>query len=122
MKNSIVLATWRHPWRPAPAWAIAYLTVRRRFFGRQLMEIPLCCVRDPRHGAGYLLHRDIQYAAARTHGHRRILIAVFTFRNVPVADRIRVRHALLQIDPSIEEASTILGGAAAIRFGASRCH
>lgn len=116
MKNSILLATWAAPIGGLLGMGIAYLTVRQRFFGRKLMEISsMLTFAIPGTVLGISYIATFNTPPLVLTGTAVILIAAFTFRNVPVA--IESGSAtLLQIDPSIEEASTILGGGSGNTF------
>lgn len=93
---------------------IAYITAKRSYFGKQFIEITsvlMFAVPGTVLGISYVLGFNAIEIFGRTFslsGTAAILVIVFTFRNMPVAIESGTT-TLLQIDNSIEEASTILG-------------
>lgn len=88
---------------------IAYLTIRKHFFGKKFMEaLSLLTFAVPGTviGVGYVLAFN-QPPISLT-GTALILIIALLFRNIPVAVESGI-SILYQIDPNIEEASTALG-------------
>ncbi|MDR1807898.1 MAG: iron ABC transporter permease [Propionibacteriaceae bacterium] len=109
IKNSVILAAVAAPIGGFLGMVIAYLTVRQRFPGRRLMEIAsmlmfaipgiVSCI-------GYVATFNTKPLLLT--GTAVILVATFTFRNIPVAIESGT-STLLQIDTSIDEAATISG-------------
>ena len=93
---------------------IAYITAKRSYFGKQFIEITsvlMFAVPGTVLGISYVLGFNAIEIFGHTFslsGTAAILVIVFTFRNMPVAIESGTT-TLLQIDNSIEEASTILG-------------
>jgi len=93
---------------------IAYITAKRNYFGKRFIEVTsvlMFAVPGTVLGISYVLGFNAIEIFGRTlslSGTALILIIVFTFRNMPVAIESGTT-TLLQIDNSIEEASTILG-------------
>ena len=93
---------------------IAYITAKRNYFGKRFIEVTsvlMFAVPGTVLGISYVLGFNAIEIFGRTFslsGTALILIIVFTFRNMPVAIESGTT-TLLQIDNSIEEASTILG-------------
>jgi len=93
---------------------IAYITAKRNYFGKRFIEITsvlMFAVPGTVLGISYVLGFNAIEIFGHTFslsGTALILIIVFTFRNMPVAIESGTT-TLLQIDNSIEEASTILG-------------
>jgi len=91
------------------AMVIAFLTVRRRFPGRSYMEFTtMLAIAIPGTviGLGYVL--TFNTGPVVLTGTAAILIIAFMIRSMPVGIRSGIA-ALQQIDPSIEEAASILG-------------
>ena len=109
LKNSIVLAAWAAPIGGILGMVIAYLTVRKRFYGRRLMEVSSMltfAIPGTVLGIGYI--STFNTPPLLLTGTALILVVAFIFRNIPVAIESGAA-TLLQIDKSIEEASTISG-------------
>lgn len=95
---------------------IAFLIIRESFFGKKIMEsltlltytIPGIVV-----GVGYVL--AFNKPPISINGTGLILFIALLFRNIPVAVESGI-STLLQIDPSIEDASTTLGASAFTTF------
>ena len=88
---------------------IAYITAKRNYYGKRFIEISsvlMFAVPGTVLGISYILGFNSKPLALTGTGI--ILVIVFTFRNMPVAIESGTT-TLLQIDNSIEEASTILG-------------
>ncbi len=116
MKNSIILATWAAPIGGLLGMAIAFLTVRKRFLGRRVMEVASMltfAIPGTVLGIGYV--GTFNQKPLLLTGTAFILVAAFTFRNMPVAIESG-STTLLQIDKSIEEASTISGAGSGHTF------
>jgi iron(III) transport system permease protein len=116
LRNSVILALLATPVTGLLGMIIAFLVVRKEFPGRRLMEfvsmltfaVPGTVV-----GIGYILaFNDKPFLLTGT---AFLLVMAFTFRNMPVGIEAGT-STLLQIDRSIEEASTILGATSAVTF------
>ncbi len=91
------------------AMIIAFLIVRRRFVGRSFIEfITMMAIAIPGTiiGLGYIITYNTKPFVLT--GTATILIIAFIMRNMPIGIRSGIA-ALQQIDPSIEEAATVLG-------------
>lgn len=109
LKNSVKLAAWSAPIGGLLGMAIAYLTVRVRFPLRKVMEVSSVlafAIPGTVLGIGYILSFNTRPLLLT--GTSFIIVAVFVFRNMPVAIEAGT-STLLQIDTAIDEASTILG-------------
>lgn len=96
--------------------AIAYLTVRKRFPGKKIMQISSLltfAIPGTVLGIGYISAFNTRPIILT--GTALILIAAFVFRNMSVSIESG-SSTLLQIDKSIEEASTILGASNGTTF------
>lgn len=116
MKNSITLALWAAPLGGMLGMLIAYLTVRKRFYGKKIMEVASMltfAIPGTVLGIGYI--STFNQKPLLLTGTAVILVAAFTFRNMPVAIESGTT-TLLQIDKSIEEASTISGAGSGHTF------
>ena len=114
--NSIVLAAWATPIGGLLGIAIAYLTVRKRFFGRRAIELTsmlIFAIPGTVLGIGYIA--SFNTPPLLLTGTGLILVAAFVFRNLPVAVESGTA-TLLQIDKSIDEASTIAGAGSGYTF------
>jgi iron(III) transport system permease protein len=116
LKNSTTLALLATPVTGTLGMVIAFLVVRKTFPGRRLMEfvsmltfaVPGTVV-----GIGYILaFNDKPFLLTGT---AFLIVMAFTFRNMPVGIEAGT-STLLQIDKSIEEASTILGATSSTTF------
>ena len=100
---------------------IAYITAKRNYFGKRFIEVTsvlMFAVPGTVLGISYVLGFNAIEIFGHTFslsGTALILIIVFTFRNMPVAIESGTT-TLLQIDNSIEEASTILGAGTGYSF------
>lgn len=95
---------------------IAFLVVRKKFFGRQAIEfVSLLSFALPGTvvGIGYILAFNTKPLLLT--GTLTILVALFVFRYVPVGIQNGIA-TLKQIDPSIEEAATDLGASSGTVF------
>ncbi len=116
VKNSIILAAVSAPLSGILGMAIAYLIVRQKFFGKKFMEfssILTFAIPGTVLGIGYIFTFNNEPLVLT--GTAVILIAAFTFRNMPVGIEAGTT-TLLQIDRSIEEASSISGAGAGTTF------
>ena len=116
LKNSAILAIIATPVTGLLGMIIAFLVVRKSFPGRRAMEfISMLTFAVPGTvvGIGYILaFNDKPFMLSGT---AFLIIMAFTFRNMPVGIEAGT-STLLQIDKSIEEASTILGATSAVTF------
>ncbi|MDR1851036.1 MAG: iron ABC transporter permease [Propionibacteriaceae bacterium] len=107
--NSVELAAISAPIGGVLGMVIAYLTVRQRFPGRKLMAISsMLTFAIPGIVASIGFMYTFNHQPLLLQGTAIILVAMFTFRNIPVAIESGTT-TLLSIDPCIEEASTISG-------------
>lgn len=116
VKNSMILAAISAPISGLLGMAIAYLIVRQKFFGKKFMEfssILTFAIPGTVLGIGYVF--TFNDGPLVLTGTAVILIAAFTFRNMPVGIEAGTT-TLLQIDRSIEEASMISGAGAGTTF------
>lgn len=91
------------------AMIIAFLIVRRKFLGKGFIEfITMMAIAIPGTivGLGYIITYNTKPLVLT--GTATILVIAFIMRNMPIGIRSGIA-ALQQIDPSIEEAATILG-------------
>ncbi len=116
LKNSALLAAVATPVTGILGMIIAFLVVRKSFPGRRAMEfISMLTFAVPGTvvGIGYILaFNDKPFLLSGT---AFLIIMAFTFRNMPVGIEAGT-STLLQIDKSIEEASTILGATSSVTF------
>ncbi|MCX7027729.1 MAG: iron ABC transporter permease [Spirochaetes bacterium] len=116
LKNSALLAIIATPVTGLMGMIIAFLVVRKNFPGRRAMEfISMLTFAVPGTvvGIGYILaFNDKPFLLSGT---AFLIIMAFTFRNMPVGIEAGT-STLLQIDKSIEEASTILGATSFVTF------
>lgn len=109
LKNSMVLGLISAVIGGLLGMVIAYITAKRNYFGKRFIEVSsvlMFAVPGTVLGISYILGFNSEPLALTGTGV--ILVIVFTFRNMPVAIESGTT-TLLQIDNSIEEASTILG-------------
>lgn len=109
LRNSITLALIATPVTGILGMIIAFLVVRKRFIGKHFLEFSSMltfAVPGTVVGIGYILAFN-QRPLLLT-GTAFILVMAFVFRNMPVGIEAGT-SSLMQIDPSIEEASTNLG-------------
>ena len=95
---------------------IAYITAKRNYYGKRFIEISsvlMFAIPGTVLGISYILAFNTKPIVLT--GTAAILVIVFTFRNMPVAIESGTT-TLLQIDNSIEEASTILGAGTGYSF------
>lgn len=109
LKNAVLLALVATPIAGLTGMAIAFLTVRKRFIGKGYMSLSAMltfALPGSVVGISYILaFNDKPFLLTGT---AFILICVFVFRNLPVGIE-GAKSALMQIDPSIEEASINMG-------------
>ena len=116
IKNSLILALIAAPIAGLLGMAIAFLTVRVKFTGKRFMEfssILTFALPGTVLGIGYVLTFNSPPLVLT--GGAMILVAAFVFRNMPVGIEA-AQATLLQIDPSIEEASRMSGAGAGYTF------
>ena len=116
LRNSIVLSAVATPITGILGMIIAYLVIRKNFPGKRVMEFTsmlTSAIPGTVLGIGYILAFN-QKPFLFT-GTAFILIMAFTFRNMPVGIESGT-STLMQIDKSIEEASTILGAGSGLTF------
>lgn len=109
VKDTLMLAIVATPIAGLLGMIIAFLIVRKRFFGKKALEIiSMLSIAVPGTviGIGYIL--AFNKAPLALTGTGIIIVAAFVIRSMPVGIRSGVA-ALQQIDPSIEEAATNLG-------------
>lgn len=109
IKDTLTLAIVATPIAGLLGMIIAFLIVRKRFFGKRALEvISMLSIAVPGTviGIGYIL--AFNKAPLALTGTGIIIVAAFVVRSMPVGIRSGVA-ALQQIDPSIEEAATNLG-------------
>ena len=95
---------------------IAYITAKRNYYGKRFIEVSsvlMFAVPGTVLGIAYILAFNTGFLVLT--GTAAILVIVFVFRNMPVAIESGTT-TLLQIDNSIEEASTILGAGSGYSF------
>jgi iron(III) transport system permease protein len=116
LRSSVVLSLLSTPLSGILGMIIAFLVIRKSFPGRRIMEFSsllIFAVPGTVVGIGYIL--AFNGPPFFLTGTAFILVMVFTFRNLPVGVEAAT-STLLQIDPSIEEASSILGATSATTF------
>ncbi len=116
LRNSVILSLLSTPLSGILGMIIAFLVIRKSFPGRRIMEFSsllVFAVPGTVVGIGYIL--AFNGSPFFLTGTAFILVMVFTFRNLPVGVEAAT-STLLQIDPSIEEASAILGATSATTF------
>ena len=109
LKNSMILGLISAVIGGLMGMIIAYITAKRNYYGKRFIEVSsvlMFAVPGTVLGISYVLAFNTKPLVLT--GTALILIIVFTFRNMPVAIESGTT-TLLQIDNSIEEASTILG-------------
>lgn len=121
LKNSMILGLASALIGGLLGMIIAYITAKRNYFGKRFIEVSsvlMFAVPGTVLGISYVLgfnSIDVFGHKISLTGTALILIIVFTFRNMPVAIESGTT-TLLQIDNSIEEASTILGADSGYSF------
>ena len=116
LQNSIILAVISAIIGGLLGMIIAYITAKRDYYGKKFIEVSsvlMFAVPGTVLGISYILAFNTKPLLLT--GTAAILVIVFTFRNMPVAIESGTT-TLLQIDNSIEEASTILGANSGYSF------
>ena len=109
LKNAVTLAIISNPIAGILGMTIAFLTVRKDFIGKKYMSLAsLLTFALPGTVVGISYILAFNQRPFLLTGTAMILVVVFVFRNIPVGIEGGT-SALMQIDPSIEEASTSLG-------------
>lgn len=109
MKDTLLLALIATPITALLGMVISFLLIRKRFYGKKLMEIATMipfAVPGIALGIGYILSFNTRPLLLT--GTAAIIIAALTFRTLSVGVEAG-SNSLRAVDPSIEEASTILG-------------
>ncbi|MEW6227196.1 MAG: iron ABC transporter permease [Bacillota bacterium] len=109
IKDTLFLSTVATPITGILGMIIAFLVVRKEFFGRRALELTSMltfAVPGTVVGIGYIL--AFNQPPLLLTGTAAIIILLFVFRNMPAGIQAGIA-ALQQIDPSIEEASCDLG-------------
>lgn len=116
LKNSLLLGLISAVAGGLLGMIIAYITAKRNYYGKRFIEVSsvlMFAVPGTVLGISYVLAFNTKPLVLT--GTAAILVIVFTFRNMPVAIESGTT-TLLQIDNSIEEASTILGAGTGYSF------
>lgn len=116
LKNSMLLGVISAVIGGLLGMIIAYITAKRTYYGKTFIEVSsvlMFAVPGTVLGIAYILGFNNKPLALT--GTAAILVIVFVFRNMPVAIESGTT-TLLQIDNSIEEASTILGAGSGYSF------
>jgi iron(III) transport system permease protein len=116
VRDTLVIAGLSTPVSGIIGMIIAFLVVRKKFFGRRFMEFTSMlsfAVPGTVIGIGYIL--AFNQAPLYLTGTLAILLLNFVFRYIPVGIQSGVA-VLRQIDPSIEEAAVDLGADSSITF------
>lgn len=116
IKDTLILAGAATPFTGLLGMVIAYLVVRKEFYGKHILQFSSLltfAVPGTVVGIGYVLAFNEKPFLLT--GTAFIIILCFIFRNMPVGLEAGIA-SLKQIDPSIEEASTDLGADSAYTF------
>ena len=116
LQNSMVLGLIAALLGGLLGMVIAYITAKRNYYGKRFIEVSsvlMFAVPGTVLGIAYILAFNTKPLVLT--GTATILVIVFVFRNMPVAIESGTT-TLLQIDNSIEEASTILGAGSGYSF------
>ena len=116
LRNSMVLGLVAALLGGLLGMVIAYITAKRNYYGKRFIEVSsvlMFAVPGTVLGIAYILAFNTGLLVLT--GTAAILVIVFVFRNMPVAIESGTT-TLLQIDNSIEEASTILGAGSGYSF------
>lgn len=116
LRNSMVLGLVAALLGGLLGMVIAYITAKRNYYGKRFIEVSsvlMFAVPGTVLGIAYILAFNTGPLVLT--GTAAILVIVFVFRNMPVAIESGTT-TLLQIDNSIEEASTILGAGSGYSF------
>ena len=109
MKDTLLLTVIATPITAILGMIISFLLIRKRFYGKKLMEIATMipfAVPGIALGIGYILSFNTRPLLLT--GTATIIIAALTFRTLSVGVEAG-SNSLRAVDPSIEEASAILG-------------
>jgi iron(III) transport system permease protein len=116
LKTSMILALISAVIGGLLGMVIAYITAKRHYYGKTFIEVSsvlMFAVPGTVLGISYILAFNTKPIVLT--GTAAILVIVFVFRNMPVAVESGTT-TLLQIDNSIEEASTVLGADTSYSF------
>lgn len=116
LKTSMILALISAVIGGSFGMIIAYITAKRHYYGKMFIEVSsvlMFAVPGTVLGISYILAFNTKPIVLT--GTAAILVIVFIFRNMPVAVESGTT-TLLQIDNSIEEASTVLGADTSYSF------
>lgn len=116
IKDTTYLSLLATPISGILAMIIAFLIVRRKFIGKgfiEMMTMMALAIPGTVIGLGYVLAYNTRPLILT--GTATILIIAFVMRSMPIGIRSGVA-ALKQIDPSIEEAASVLGASSAKVF------
>ncbi len=116
LKDTLVLALTSTPITAILGMVIAYITVRKQFPGKHLIEFTSMlsyAIPGTAIGIGYIL--AFNHAPFKLSGTAFILVACYVFRNVPIGVEGGIA-ALKQISDDIEESSTNLGATSSYTF------
>lgn len=116
ISNSIKLAAIAAPFAGIMGMVIAYLVVRQKFYGRKLVDFSsmmMFAIPGTVIGIGYVY--TFNSPPLLLTGTALILVMAFAFRSMTIGIESGT-STLMQIDPCIEEASTILGASAGATF------
>lgn len=114
--DTTVLSLWATPISGILAMIVAFLIVRKKFFGKGMLELTTMlalAIPGTVIGLGYVLTYNTRPLVLT--GTAAILIIAFVMRSMPIGIRSGIA-ALQQIDPSIEEAASVLGASSAKVF------
>lgn len=109
MKDTLILALIATPITAMLGLLISFLLIRKKFFGKKLMEIATMipfAVPGIALGIGYILAFNTRPLLLT--GTAAIIVAALTFRTLSVGVEAG-SNSLRAVDPSIEEASAVLG-------------
>lgn len=114
--DTTILSLWATPISGILAMVVAFLIVRKKFFGKGMLELTTMlalAIPGTVIGLGYVLTYNTRPLVLT--GTAAILIIAFVMRSMPIGIRSGIA-ALQQIDPSIEEAASVLGASSAKVF------
>ncbi len=116
IRDTTLLSLWATPISGVLAMIIAFLIVRKNFVGKSFIELTTMlalAIPGTVIGLGYVLTYNTRPLVLT--GTAFILIIAFVMRSMPIGIRSGIA-ALQQIDPSIEEAASVLGASSAKVF------
>jgi len=116
IRDTTILSLWATPISGVLAMVIAFLIVRKNFVGKSFIELTTMlalAIPGTVIGLGYVLTYNTRPLVLT--GTALILIIAFVMRSMPIGIRSGIA-ALQQIDPSIEEAASVLGASSAKVF------